>query len=123
MTRRIVLGVGLASSATAAEVRSLVDGLLLEHGLRLDDVTCLATRERLAGDERLRLGLPVIGYPDDVLEASSPPPERALGIRARVAETAALLAAAGPAPGRLLAEAQRSPHATAALAASDGEAR
>ena len=123
MTRRVVLGVGLASSATAAEVRSLVDGLLVEHGLQLDDVACLATRERLAGDERLRLGLPVVGYPDHVLEESSPPPERAVGIRARVAETAALLAATGPAPGHLLAEAQRSPHATAALAASDGEAR
>jgi len=120
VTRRVVLGVGLASSATAAEVRSLVDALLLEHGLRLDEVACLATRERLASDERLRLGLPVIGYPDQVLEASSPPPERAVGIRARVAETAALLAAAGPVSGHLLAEAHRSLHATAALAANDG---
>jgi cobalamin biosynthesis protein CbiG len=95
VTRRLVLGVGMASSATAAEVRSLVEGLLLEHGLQLDDVACLATRERFAGDERLRLGLPVVGYPDHVLEASSRTPERAVGIRACVAETAALLAATG----------------------------
>jgi cobalamin biosynthesis protein CbiG len=117
-----VLGVGLASSATAAEVRSLVDAVLLDHGLRLDDIECVATRQRLAGDVRLRLGPPVVGFPDDLLETSSPPPERAVGIRARVAETAALLAAAGPVPGQLLAQARRSPHATAALASNDGGA-
>jgi cobalamin biosynthesis protein CbiG len=123
VTRRLVLGVGLASNATAAEVRSLVDRLLLEHGLRLDDVSCLATRERFADDERLRLGLPVVGYPDHVLAASSPPPQRAVGIRARVSETAALLAVTGRVPGHLVAEAHRSPHATAALAATDSGAR
>ena len=125
MTRRVVLGIGLSSSATAAEVRDLVDAVLLEHGLRLDDVACLATRERFAGDERLpprtagrRL------WPTTCWKDSSQPPERTVGIRARVAETAALLAAAGPSSsGTSSPKPTGSPHATAALAASDGGAR
>jgi len=86
------VGVGLSSSATEQEVRDLVETALGRHRLVLDDVTTIATRSRFVEDSRLRLGPPVIGYSDSLLEDSSQPCDRSIGIRARVAETAAVLA-------------------------------
>ncbi len=65
--RRVVVGVGLSSRATATEVRDLVGAALRAHRLALDDVQAIATRTSLAGDPRLQLGLPVVGVADDVL--------------------------------------------------------
>lgn len=118
MTRGLVLGVGLSSSATAEEVRALVDAVLGEHELELSEIDSIATRERFAGDERLQLGPPIVGFEDRILEATSAPCSRTVGIRARVAETAALLAAASGGAGRLLAPARRSAHVTVAVATS-----
>ena len=66
----------------------------------------------LAGDPRLQLGPPVVGVADDVLEDRSESPERTFGIRARVAETAALVAGSAD---ELLEPVRRSAGATVAL--------
>jgi cobalamin biosynthesis protein CbiG len=115
MTRagRVVVGIGLSSKATSGEVRGLVDEALAAHRLDLDDVQAIATRASLAGDARLQLGPPVVGVADDVLEERSEPPERTFGIRARVAETAALVAGSAD---ELLEPVRRSAGATVALA-------
>jgi cobalamin biosynthesis protein CbiG len=118
VTRGLVLGVGLSSSATAEEVRALVYAVLGEHELELSEIDSIATREQFARDERLQLGPRIVGYDDRVLEATSAPCSRTVGIRARVAETAALLAAASGGAGRLLAPARRSAHVTVAVATS-----
>jgi cobalamin biosynthesis protein CbiG len=110
---RVVVGVGLSSRATAGEVRALVDEALVAHRLGLSDVEAIATRASLAGDPRLALGPPVVGVPDEVLEERSDPPERSVGIRARVAETAALVAGGS---AELLEPVRRSAGATVALA-------
>ncbi|MCU1500794.1 MAG: Cobalamin synthesis C-terminus [Ilumatobacteraceae bacterium] len=107
-----MLGIGMSSRATATEVRELVEAALAEHRLTLDEVALIATRQRFAGDPRLRLGPPVSGIDDDALEAASLPCTRSFGIRARVAETAAALAAGGHVVGTV----QRSAHVTLAVA-------
>ena len=107
------MGVGLSSNATEQEVRDLVETALGHHRLALHDVTTIATRSRFAQDHRLRLGPPVIGYSDSVLEERSAPCDRTTGIRARVAETAALLAS-GVDPASV-APAMRSAHVTVAV--------
>jgi cobalamin biosynthesis protein CbiG len=110
---RVVVGVGLSSRATVGEVRALVVEALGAHRLGLDDVEAIATRASLAGDPRLALGPRVVGVPDEVLEERSEPPERSVGIRARVAETAALVAGGS---AELLEPMRRSAGATVALA-------
>jgi cobalamin biosynthesis protein CbiG len=117
--RRVVVGVGLSSRATAGEVRVLVDEALGAHRLGLADVEAIATRASLAGDPRLALGPPVVGVPDEVLEERSDPPERSFGIRTRVAETAALVAGGSAA---LLDPTRRSAGATVALAVATSTA-
>lgn len=119
MTERpsgLVLGIGLSSKATAHEVRSLVDAALAERGLRLDDIEVVATRQRFVLDGRLHLGPPVTGVADALLESWSAPCTRAVGIRARVAETAALLTASVRTQAHLLGAVHRSAHATVAIA-------
>lgn len=117
MRERVVLGIGLASSATLEEVRTLVDTVLQRHRVGLDDVAAIATRDRFVDDERLQLGPPVVGYPDTLLEAASAPCTRTVGIRARVAETAALLASGGEAStGQPAVPVARSAHVTVAIA-------
>ena len=110
--RRVVVGVGLSSRATATEVRDLVGAALRAHRLALDDVQAIATRASLAGDPRLQLGLPVVGVADDVLVDRSEPPERSVGIPARVAETAALVTGGAE---ELLEPVRRSAGVTVAL--------
>ena len=115
----VVLGVGMSSKATAEEVRTLVAAALGHHHLQLSDVAVVATRQQFVLDGRLALGRPVTGVADEELVAQSGPCERTVGLCARVAETAALLAANRLASeGRaatLLAPVQRSAHATVAL--------
>lgn len=116
----IVVGVGLSSSATAAEVRATVALALAEHERTLADVAAIATRTRFLDDPRLRLGPPLVGVDDDALVAASAPTTRPRGIAARVAETAALLAARrGDAAGELLGPSRRSAHVVAAVASCD----
>lgn len=106
MTARVVVGVGLSSKATAAEVAALVDEVL-EAG---DELALVATRARFADDVRLQLGPPVVGFEDEDLVAASDPPERTVGLPAKVAETAARLAG-GQGEGTV----HRSAHATAVV--------
>jgi cobalamin biosynthesis protein CbiG len=108
-----VVGVGLSSRATAGEIRGLVDEALRAHRLGLRDVQVIATRASFAADPRLQLGPPVIGVSDELLEERSDPPERSVGIRARVAETAALVTGGS---AELLEPVRKSAGATVALA-------
>jgi hypothetical protein len=107
-----VLGIGLSSNATADEVAALASAVLAAADRRLADVRVVATRSRFVGDTRLALGPPVVGFEDDVLVRASERPSRAVGIPARVAETAARLAASG-AP--VIERVARSAHVTVAL--------
>ena len=88
-----VVGVGVSSGASTDEVTALVATLVREAGLDIADVEAIATRSSLASDPRLALGPRVVGFTDDELVAASRPTTRSIGIPARVAETAALLAA------------------------------
>lgn len=108
----VVVGIGLSSRATAEEVAGLVAGLLADAGRTIGDVELVATRARFVDDPRLALGPPVVGLADEVLVAASEPPDRAVGIPARVAETAAQLGAGGRATSRRVA---RSAHVVVAL--------
>lgn len=107
-----VLGIGLSSRATAEEVADLVHAVLAEAGRTMADVDLVATRACFVADARVALGPEVVGFGDDVLVAGSDPPERAIGIPARVAETAARLAAGD---GAAAARVARSAHVTVAL--------
>jgi hypothetical protein len=114
MTRAVV-GIGLSSQATHAEVARLVRDSLDSAGFTIDDVDAVATRTCFVGDARLDHGPPVVGIDDDDLVAASPPVERPIGLPARVAETAAVIAAGTTREG--LRTVRRSAHATVAIAA------
>jgi cobalamin biosynthesis protein CbiG len=113
----VVVGVGLSSAASGAEVAALVDACLARAAAQRADVTCVATLDRHAGDERLAaLGFPVIGFPAEALAEvvgadGDARVEEAVGTPS-VAEAAALLSAGGP----LLVPKRRSARATCALA-------
>jgi cobalamin biosynthesis protein CbiG len=115
MSGRVTLGIGLSSKATAGEIRALVEAVLDQHHVQIGDVSSIATRERFRHDRRLQLGPAIVSYSDAILEAHSTPCERTVGPRARVAETAALLAAG---TDGLLAPVRRSANVTVAIAAS-----
>ena len=110
----VVLGIGLSSKATADEVRALVHHALSDRHLDLGDVCVVATRERFVLDHRIDLGVPIDGMADDVLVAASAPCTRPIGLQARVAETAALLASGGR--DALIGPVECSAHATVAVA-------
>lgn len=113
-TPSVVLGIGLSSKATAEEVRALVHHALSDRHLDLGDVCVVATRDRFVLDHRLDLGVPIDGVTDERLVAASAPCTRPIGLQARVAETAALLAAGSS--DALLGPVERSAHATVAVA-------
>ncbi len=122
----VVLGVGMSSKATAKEVRTLVVAALNDRHLQFDDVAVVATRQQFVLDQRLAFGKPVTGVADERLVAASVPCTRTVGLCARVAETAALLAAiqlgSEGSTAILLGSVQRSAHATVAIAAPDTRA-
>jgi len=114
---RLVLGIGMSSKATRSEVLGLVEEVVGRADLDLEAVSLVATLRRFVGDERARLGPPIIGVDDATLLDQFPAAHRAgTGTRlaARVAEGCALTAAGAGA--QLLVGTTRSAHATAALA-------
>lgn len=113
-TTGVVLGIGLSSKATADEVRTLVQQALRDRHLDLGDVCLVATRDRFVLDRRIDLGVPVSGVTDERLVAASAPCTRTVGLQARVAETAALLAVGNS--DALIGPVERSAHATVAIA-------
>lgn len=110
----VVLGIGLSSKATAEEVRELVHHALRDRQLDLGDVCLVATRDRFVLDRRIDFGVPIDGLADDRLVAASSSCLRSIGLQARVAETAALLAAGSG--ETLIGPVERSAHATVAVA-------
>ncbi len=92
----------------------LVHYALNERDLDLSDVCVIATRDRFVLDRRVDLGVPIDGVTDDRLVAASAPCSRPFGLQARVAETAALLAAGSR--DALIGPVERSAHATVAVA-------
>ena len=136
--RGVVVGVGVASAATPAEVADLVAAALAEVGRVPADVTAVATvTTRRHHPAIVALGLPVVAFTPAELaeqadagtdaEAKSGQAEDHGPVRPAVAEPAALRAAAatatgGPATGTsvagavLLVPKRRSARATVAVA-------
>jgi cobalamin biosynthesis protein CbiG len=114
----LVIGVGLASAATADELAGLVERCLALAGAGPDRVRCVATIDRWAQDERVTsLGWPVVGFPAAAL-ADVPGVRGSAGVHAvvgtaSVAEAAALLAAGTG--SRLVVAKERTAHATGAV--------
>lgn len=113
---RVIVGVGMSTHATRDEIATLIRDTMRHYGFSAPPFA-IATRAAFADDERLQLGCTVIGIDERELIAHSEPVDRAIGIPARVAETAAALAA-GP-TGRLAGPSRCSVHATAAVAVAD----
>lgn len=111
-----VLGVGMSSKATRAEVREIIDEIIRRAEVSIEEVGFVATRMQFVDDDRLRIGLEVIGVDDTVLLETYPSRDR-IGFAARVAEGCALLGAG--AGSELVAGPIRSAHATAALAVAN----
>jgi cobalamin biosynthesis protein CbiG len=120
---KLVAGIGLSSSATADELRGLLDEALAAAGANADDLDAVATLISKADDERIRaLGLPTVGFDAAELDAvqgtAANSRVRAEVATASVAEAAALLAAGEGAV--LVVPKRRSAHATVALAGAPG---
>jgi hypothetical protein len=117
---RAVLGVGMSSKATRGEVRGVIDEVIRRADFSIEEVGFVATRTRFVDDERLKVGLDVIGVEDAALLEGFPAPDR-IGFAARVAEGCALLGAGSG--SELVMGPIRSAHATVALAVAgwDGE--
>jgi cobalamin biosynthesis protein CbiG len=115
----VVVGVGLSSSASAGEVRELVERALAAVGLPWAALHAVATLDTKVDDVRLSaLDLPVIGFTAAELltvggVAASDRVRNEVGT-ASVAEAAALLAAGDGAV--LVSAKRRSAHVTVALA-------
>jgi hypothetical protein len=114
----VVVGVGMSTRATGDEIAALVRQAMEHHGFEFPP-SVIATRAVFVEDERLQFGCPVIGFDDGELVANSEAVDRAVGLPARVAETAATLAAG--AGGRLAVPIHRSAHSTVAVAVTIGE--
>ena len=107
--RRLVVGIGMSSSATAAEVAALVAEVLDRGDADRRDVAAVATRARFAADPRLlALDLAIIGVLDT--ELPTDPNGRLV-----VAEPAAVHVAGSGAV--VVVGTTRSAYATCALAA------
>lgn len=115
MTRHVVVGIGISSRATRDEIAALVRDALANAGADGAPVH-IATRSSFADDPRLQLGHPLVGIDDHTLVEHSRPVDRAVGIPARVAETAAALVA-GIDPSQV--DVIRSAHVTVAVVTLD----
>ena len=113
----VIVGLGIRSAATGAEVLALIETTLAEHGLDRTDIFACAT---LAGKHlhpALQEAATVLGVElksFDAMELRRPVPNPSLLVQSRiglpsVAEAAALTF------GPLIAEKRRSPNATCAL--------
>lgn len=116
MSREVVVGIGMSSRATVGEVQDVIDEVLSDASLSRADVVSVATRDRFGADERLPVGVAVDLVTDAELIAASEPTDRTLGIPARVAVTAAAVAATRRWGGaRVVVPTRRSPHVTVAV--------
>ncbi len=127
MRAAYVVGVGVTSTATAAELSEAVDAALSILGVDRSAIVSVATRTELAADHRVvALGLPVVGFRSEELASVRVPNPSARVAHAvstlSVAEAAALLGADGPggAPGVLVLPKQRSARVTVAVACVGG---
>ena len=125
----VVVGLGLASSATADEVGPLVDAVLAAAGRTRADILTLATIDTRADHPAVTAltaeALPLATFPASALaEVAVPHPSDAVEASTgtpSVAEAAALLAAAAHVEcPTLLVTKTASAHATAAVAAEKG---
>jgi cobalamin biosynthesis protein CbiG len=114
----VVVGVGMSTQATGDEVATLVRQAMEHHGFEFPP-SAIATRAVFVDDKRLEFGCPVIGFDDGELVANSKPVDRTVGVPARVAETAATLAAG--AHSSVATPIHRSAHTTVAVAITTGE--
>ena len=98
MRAAYVVGVGVTSTAMAAELSDAVDAALAILGIDRSAVVSVATRTKLVADQRIvALGLPVVGFGSEALATVRVPNPSALVAHAvstpSVAEAAALLGA------------------------------
>lgn len=122
---KVVVGIGLSSSATACDVADAVDAALRSAGLMRSSIARVATRDELVTDARVvALGMPITGFSAAQLDAVAVPnpstrTARAVGT-ASVAEAAAILGAGSSA--ELVVVKQRSGSVTVAVAQNIGRA-
>ena len=123
MRAAYVVGVGMTSTATAAELSEAVEAALAILGIDRSAIVSVATRTELAADHRIvTLDLPVVGFGSDELASFGAPNPSARVADAvstpSVAEAAALLGAhrAGGGPAVLVLAKQRSARVTVAVA-------
>ena len=109
----LVLGVGMSSKATRAGVARLVEEVVTMANSPIESVAVLATRSKFVADERLQLGMMIVGIDDEDLLALWGAP-RPAGFAARVAEGCAMIGAGERA--RLLVAPRRGTFVTVALA-------
>jgi cobalt-precorrin 5A hydrolase/precorrin-3B C17-methyltransferase len=114
----LVVGVGCASDAEAADVAACVGAALETAGLSWSSVAALATIDRRVDHPALvALGVPVVGHPADVL-AAVPVPHPSEVVRASVGTPsvaeAAAIASGGP-DAELVVPKTVAPRATAAV--------
>lgn len=120
--RTLALGLGLNTGTTIDEIRTGVDGFLIENGYSALSIKCIATHEKKLSEKGLReyvkeKGLPLRGLTTDELNTvegveESPAARCALGVQA-VAEPAAILASGR---GRLVVNKLRTGNLTLAIA-------
>ena len=118
-----MVGVGMTSAATAAELSDAVDAALAILGVDRSEIASVATRVELAADHRvMALGLPVVGFgSEELATVRVPNPSDRVADTVStpsVAEAAALLGAfrGCGAPAVLLLPKQRSARVTVAVA-------
>ena len=118
-----MVGVGVTSTATAAELSEAVEAALAILGIDRSAIVSVAARVELAADHRIMaLGLPVVGFRSEELATVRVPNPSARVADAvstpSVAEAAALLGAdrVGAAPAALVLPKQRSARVTVAVA-------
>lgn len=117
MTGRYVVGVGLASAATLAELSALVHAALAEAGIGPDAITAVATidtRRHHPAVAALGALAPVVAFPAAALAPAAVPASGDRPPHPAVAESAALRAAGEGAT--LVLRRRKGPRSTVAVA-------